>query len=1217
MKSIRLYRLLLAGFLVFTATNILLAQAPQPVQVDSVVILFNQHPDTLSVTKTPLKYNKAFAMSFQEDDSHVDIYNTAYPLFEGNGSTGGLYYTDGCGNSKTFKMSSAIYIFNGYHVDLLAPGPYHVPDYLTWPQLTELWEHGWGIDNHGISDPVTGHANYDIQRTQSYAKRKVNDSLYIKTFVQPNQGDAYFVPCQNNHYNGFISHGIQDGLNADEHGIDVNDTTIDWLQTVKINRIFDGNGYKNKADELYGYSQQGSNRWVPWGWHTTLTAAFSSELTQIYYTYGELGMDNILIAPDDEILDYLAVKQAVTVNKTLTSNRLTLTFSGDVPSDRRFYALTLKVFSDAQINAIDVYGTDDYSYSGLYQDSALINLAWDGRYYYPMEYLADSFTTVASQSASQYDAMVAMDYVILMDCGQQKDSLRDVLCSLNQQGWNPGYDAGFCDVLAVNIGNDTTVLADSCVQFSGPDGDYTYLWSTGDTTKNIEVCPETDTTVWLTISNNLNFCATDSATVFIHTYSFSLGPDTTICQGECISLAGPDSMMTYQWFVADTVFDTSQIVTVCPVDTTEYILEVTDLMGYVTSDTIVVNVLPIPEWSLAPDTVINLGECDSVFGPDGFAGYRWYTADTLYDTLKNIQVCPVDTTAYALVTTTLQGCESSDTIVYNVITLNFSLGSDTAVCLNNSITLTGPDSMEIYRWYESDTSNLIDTVQSITVSPIDTTMYILYVVDSLGAYNSDSIMVNVLPLPDASITFSSSACDGNVARIVVTPSVGYDSYIWHYNNQVDTSSFGVLAFIPNQSQNVVVEVVDSSNCITQDQTFVEVWPNPLLTPPNDTSACTGDSVTFIASGNGDIWWEDLLGNQISDTNYIITKTIADTVFIVKDTSAYGCLSTDSVTLTMLPLPEVVLHHPDTAVCAYTTLTLTGSGADSYVWFFNNSQKTGDTILFYTVDTTGFLLQGTSLEGCINFDTATVNVKAAPDVSAWGLLPAYCQNDAPDSLFGIPEGGVFSGSGMVGTIFTPSIAGTGEQQVIYTFTNTETCTGYDTLTTFIYSVGNGIDLGDPDTLSPGDTIKLDAGEGFDRYLWNTGDTTQILTVPYNPHFAGTRRYSVVGIINQCTSTGSVYITFVDPSGISEHEQSGITIYPNPFFDEFNLSFRKPQNNVKIWLFDIYGKVVYSETIAFVPESSKKTIHLNKLPRGVYFVKWQSGNQTGISKIVKKK
>ncbi len=1193
------------------------AQSPQPVKVDSVVVLFYNNPDSVTVTKTPLKYNKAFAMSFQEDDSHVDIYNTAYPLFEGNGSTGGLYYTDGCGNSITFKMSTAMYIFNGLNVDLLEPGPYHVPDYLTWPQIKELWEHNWGVENHGVSDPVTGHADYDIQRTQSYAKRKVNDSLYIKVFVQPNQGEAYYVPCQNNNYNGFFGQGMADGLNADEAGINLNDPTIDWLSIKKINRIFSGYGYKNKADELYSYYQQGSNRWVPWGWHVNFTSAFSSELTQIYYDYGELGLDNILIASDDEILDYLAVKQAVTVNSNLSGNRLTITFSGNVPADRRFYSLTLKVVADKIISSINVYGTDDYSVTGVNQDSGLINLSWDGRYYYPMEYLADSFTTIAAVSGNQYDALVAMDYVILSDCGHTKDSLRDVLCGLNHEGWNPGYDEGFCDVLSVNLGNDTTILAGECITLTGPDGEYSYSWSTGDTTQSIDICPDTDTLVWLTIENNLDFCASDSINIFIHTYSFSLGPDTTICQGDCVTLTGPDGMAYYHWYRSDTIFDTLQSTTVCPEDTTEYVLEVMDSFGYIASDTIVVNVLPVPDWSLGADTTINLGECDSLFGPDGFASYHWYRADTLFDTLQNIEVCPVDTTQYVLVATTYNDCESSDSIIYNVIHMEFSIGPDTSVCFGSQVTLTGPDNMETYRWYENDTANLIDTVQSITVSPPDTTMYILYAVDSLGAYNYDSLWVNILPLPVASITTAQSACSGELARILVSPVSYYDKYIWHYNNQTDTTDMGVLIFIPTQTQTVTVEIVDTYACKTEDDTLINVWPDPVLLPPNDTSACLGDSVTFKATGDGTIWWEDLAGNIITDTTFFKTVSAVDTSFVVKDTTGYGCSTSDTVALEVLPLPDVNIIYPDTAVCTYTEIELVGTGAKTYTWFMGDEQQTGDTLLFYIVDTTHFLLKGISADGCLNTDSAVVNTKLVPEVFAWGLLPAYCQNDLPDSLFGTPEGGQFLGSGVVGNLFKPSIAGTGKQEVVYYYINDESCPGYDTLFTKVYGAGNDIDLGNNDTIIPGDTITLDAGEGFNSYLWNTGDTTQTIKIFFENYPLGIRRFSVVGIINSCTSTGYIDILFGNPEAIDENNKNADIIYPNPNWGKFTLSYRGNGSNLSLSVINLQGKTIFSKTFSKCSGRCNQTIKLPTLTSGIYFVKWYNGNRWNISKILIRK
>ena len=56
----------------------LMAQQTLSPGVDSVVVTFKNIPTQFSVEKAPLKYNKAFAMSFQEDDALSDIYNLVY-----------------------------------------------------------------------------------------------------------------------------------------------------------------------------------------------------------------------------------------------------------------------------------------------------------------------------------------------------------------------------------------------------------------------------------------------------------------------------------------------------------------------------------------------------------------------------------------------------------------------------------------------------------------------------------------------------------------------------------------------------------------------------------------------------------------------------------------------------------------------------------------------------------------------------------------------------------------------------------------------------------------------------------------------------------------------------------------------------------------------------------------------------------------------------------
>ncbi len=1203
---------LLAVFLLLQ-TFWLQGQPAQPVKVDSVVIYCVGTPAQVTVEKTPLKYNKDFAMSFQQDDAHVDIYNTVYPLFEGNGTTGGLYYTDGCGNSITFKMTSDIYIFNSYNVDLLEPGPYHVPDYLTWPQLKELYKKGWGVANHGVSDPITGHADYDIQRTQSYARRKLGDSLYIKVFVQPNQGDAFAVPCENNNYNGFLGQGMADGLNNDGNGVDVDDSSVDWLAMNKINREFDGSGYKNKADQLYELSKQGAHRWLPWGWHTNFTPAFVSELGQIYYAYGELGLDNIWVAPDEEILDYLAVKQAVTVNQEIYSNKIKLTFSGDVPSDRRFYAMTLKLKADKYIYDIKVYGTDDYSYGWIFTDSALINLSWDGRYYYPPEYLADSFATIAVLTQNQYDALVAMDYVLQMDCGKEKDSLRDLLCQIDHQSWNPSYDEGFCDKISFTLGNDTTVLKGECLTLNAPDGDYHYLWNNGDTTSSVEVCALSDTTVWLKVMDKLGFCSTDSMLISVYNFSFTLGNDTTICQGACIDLTGPEGMADYQWMANGEVFDTEPDVTVCPQDTTQYILVVTDDSGFSTSDTLVVNTWPVPGCVLKPDTILNYGDCDSIIAPEGFVQYQWYENGLEYAFQKDIEVCPLDTTVYLLVATTEEGCEAMDSVVYNVVRLDFDLGNDTAICLGDSIILTGPPECIIYRWFENDTSQLIGTDSVITVKPVDTTDYILYAQNAVGAYHYDTIQIAVNNPPVFEMSYE-PGCQGESVRLVAVPFDEFPYYIWNYNDTTDTTSFGIKVFIPEMPQFVNLQVIDEHGCTGNDSIFVDVLPPPTLIAPNDTSVCIFDTVRLTASGDGTIWWEDLNGNVLSTDNLLEAGIISDTAFVVKDTSEFGCYAGDTVSVTKLDLPDVEIIPGDTSVCENSELLLNGNGAEQYYWYYNASVTESDTFLLKVTDTSVIYLQGISIDGCRNIDSVHVVMKPAPQVMAWGLLPAYCENDLPDTLYGMPEGGIFSGDGMVLNVFKPGLAGEGDHEILYTYENEAHCKGYDTLVTEVYGAGSEIDLGPADTLTPGDTIVLDAGEGFDSYFWNTGDTTQQITVAYGDYPVKVKHFSVVGIINQCSSTGSVDIYFINPAGMAEMNRSDIQVYPNPSSGRFTLHCSSLQGKTVLNLYSVQGKKVAARQLREHQGDMGIILDYQKLPDGIYFLELQNNSESRMTKIL---
>ena len=67
------------------------------------------------------------------------------------------------------------------------------------------------------------------------------------------------------------------------------------------------------------------------------------------------------------------------------------------------------------------------------------------------------------------------------------------------------------------------------------------------------------------------------------------------------------------------------------------------------------------------------------------------------------------------------------------------------------------------------------------------------------------------------------------------------------------------------------------------------------------------------------------------------------------------------------------------------------------------------------------------------------MNAAPTVTL-GSFTNLCSNAAAITLAdGSPTGGTFSGNGVSGTTFTPSVAGAGTTSITYSYTNAQGCT----------------------------------------------------------------------------------------------------------------------------------------------------------------------------------
>lgn len=260
--------------------------------------------------------------------------------------------------------------------------------------------------------------------------------------------------------------------------------------------------------------------------------------------------------------------------------------------------------------------------------------------------------------------------------------------------------------VTITASGPTTFCQGGDVTLSAPIGFVTYVWSTGETGRNIVV--HTGGTYYVTVTDE-NGCTGTSNSITVNVFPSSLpiitvsGP-TTFCEGGSVTLTAPTGFSSYLWSTGAT----SQSIVVEHSGT--YTVTVADGNGCTGTSTevdVFVNPKPAPILTVVGSTTICSGDSVEVRAPNGYVSYSWMsTSQTNYGTGRSITVKQTDTLYCTVVDA--NGCTGvSDTVIITlapVVSPVVTPNGPTTFCEGGAVVLSAPAGFATYFWSNGATT---------------------------------------------------------------------------------------------------------------------------------------------------------------------------------------------------------------------------------------------------------------------------------------------------------------------------------------------------------------------------------------------------------------------------------------------------------------------------------------------------------------------------------
>ncbi len=347
----------------------------------------------------------------------------------------------------------------------------------------------------------------------------------------------------------------------------------------------------------------------------------------------------------------------------------------------------------------------------------------------------------------------------------------------------------------------------------------------------------------------------------------------------------------------------------------------------------------------------------------------------------------------------------------------------------------------------------------------------------------------------------------------------YAQYIWS-NGAISPS------IVVSDSGTFRVITTDVNGCKDTSEYFTVVNYLP-VSVSGTTSICSGDQTVFTATGGNYYQWSNGMNTA--------SVTVGNSgKYYVTISNNPNCVAYDSISLTLLPLPDLTITDPQ-EICIYanpeatlpinTTLTVNDALTTSTYRWSTNATTTSITVKPETLTT--YTVTATNQYQCTA--TAATEVRTFPEIEIAGDID-ICIGEQATIRAG---GGIayeWTGNAQISTqtaIYTPTVPGISTNSV--KVTDSHGCYNSETFQIAVHSLPEVSILGGS-TFCTGDTVELIATGGR-TYQWSNstiGNSTKVTT---------TNTYRVTATNEyECSAIASKTVTFNTSPTVSINVES---------------------------------------------------------------------------------